>query len=49
VNAVHAEPGQASETGRAVSTALEDLGTFLGARSIDVAGPVPRVWRKALA
>jgi uncharacterized protein len=49
VNAVHAEPGQGPVTGRAVSTALEELGTFLGARSIDVAGPVPRVWRKALA
>ena len=49
VNAVHAEPGQGPETGRAVSTALEELGTFLGARSIDVAGPVPREWRKALA
>jgi uncharacterized protein YcaQ len=49
VNAVHAELGQASETGRAVLTALEELGTFLGARSIDVVGPVPRVWRKALA
>lgn len=49
VNAVHAEPGQGTETGPAVSTALEELGTFLGARSIDLAGPVPRVWRKSLA
>jgi len=48
VNAVYAEPGQGPETGPAVSTALEELGTFLGARSIDLAGPVPRVWRKAL-
>jgi uncharacterized protein len=49
VNAVHAEPGQGAETGPAVATALEKLGTFLGAQSVDVAGPVPRVWRKALA
>ena len=49
VNAVHAEPGQGPETGPAVSNALEELGSFLGARSIDLAGPVPSVWRKALA
>jgi uncharacterized protein len=49
VNAVHAEPGQGPETGPAVSNALEELGRFLGARSIELAGPVPSVWRKALA
>ena len=49
VNAVHAEPGQGPETGPAASNALEELGTFLGARSIDLAGPVPSVWRNALA
>ncbi|MGI8606726.1 MAG: winged helix-turn-helix domain-containing protein [Gaiellaceae bacterium] len=48
VNAVHAEPGQGPARGAAVSTALEELATFLGARSIDLSGPVPRVWRKAL-
>ena len=48
VNAVHAEPGQGPETGPAVSTALEELGAFLGARSIDFASPVPPVWRKSL-
>ena len=49
VKAVHAEPGQGPETGPTVSNALEELGSFLGARSIDLAGPVPSVWRKALA
>ena len=49
LNAVHAEPGQGPETGPAVANALEELGDFLGARSIDLAGPVPSVWRKALA
>jgi uncharacterized protein len=49
VNAVHAEPGQGAETGPAVATALEELGTFLGAQSVDFAGPVPRAWRQALA
>ena len=49
VNAVHAEPGQGPETGPAVLKALEELGTFLGAQSIDLAGPVPSGWRKALA
>jgi uncharacterized protein len=49
VHAVHAEPGQGPETGPAVSAALEELGTFVGAQTIDLAGPVPGVWRKALA
>jgi len=48
VNAIHAEPGQGPETGPAVSAALEELGTFLGARLINLAGPVPPMWRKAL-
>jgi uncharacterized protein YcaQ len=48
VNAVHAEPGQGPQAGPAVATALEELAAFLGARSIDLGGTVPRVWRQAL-
>ena len=48
VNAVHAENGQGPETGPAVSNALEELAGFVDARSIDIDGPIPHVWRKSL-
>lgn len=50
VNAVHAEPGVplTARSGRAVAGALEELASFLGARAIQVDGPLPAEWRGAL-
>ncbi len=50
VNAVHAEPGVplTLRAGRTVAAALEDLASFLEAREIQFAGPVPAEWRRAL-
>jgi uncharacterized protein YcaQ len=46
IHALHVEPGVPTDgaTARAVSAALEDLATFLGATSIDSARGVPRGW-----
>jgi uncharacterized protein YcaQ len=51
VKSIHAEPGapEGSRIGRAVGGALRDLAVFLGASGIDVTGPAPEPWRRALA
>ncbi|MGN6674904.1 MAG: DNA glycosylase AlkZ-like family protein, partial [Thermomicrobiales bacterium] len=50
INAVHAESGAPADrtTARAIARAITDLATFLGARDIAYAGPVPAAWRTAL-
>lgn len=51
VNAVHSEDGvrPAREDGPAVAGAVEDLARWAGASTIELAGSVPTVWRRALA
>ncbi len=46
INALHAEPDAPRDdvTARAIGTALEELATFLGARDIAYAGPMPTGW-----
>jgi uncharacterized protein YcaQ len=50
IHAVYAEPDapQSAETGQAVAAAVEELATFLGARTIIYSDRVPDGWRKAL-
>jgi uncharacterized protein YcaQ len=50
VNAVYAEPGAPlnGETGKAVAGAIEELATFLGAKTIGYGENVPKGWKKAL-
>ena len=51
LNAVHGEDGSggSAEAGEAVGRAVNDLATSLGASTIELAGPVPSGWRRALA
>ncbi|MCB9135939.1 MAG: YcaQ family DNA glycosylase [Anaerolineales bacterium] len=50
LNAIHAEPGvDVNEvTGRAVASAVQELGDFLGAQAIYLNGHTPEGWRKEL-
>jgi len=47
INAVYAEPG-APKSAQAVATAIEDLGTFLGAKEIAYSKNVPEQWKRNL-
>ncbi len=51
VNAVHVEPtiSLTSETGRAVARAIEELATFLGAKTIQYGEQVPVAWKHLLS
>ena len=51
INAVHVEPTSSltSEIGHAVSTAIEELATFLGATTIQYSQQVPEVWKHFLS
>jgi uncharacterized protein YcaQ len=50
VNSVHAEPDAPKDraTARTVAGAIQDLGTFLGAREIEYGPAAPDAWRSAL-
>ena len=50
VRAMHAEGDIPSgkNVDRAVTGAVQDLATFLGADEVEVAGPAPEGWRRAL-
>jgi uncharacterized protein len=51
VHAVHGEQDvpTTAEAGRSVARALEELATFVGARSIEYPREVPRGWKRALS
>ncbi|UCE44042.1 MAG: YcaQ family DNA glycosylase [Candidatus Bathyarchaeota archaeon] len=50
INAVYAEPNapKSKETARAVANAVEDLGTFLGAKEIFYGQRLPAAWKSEL-
>jgi len=50
LNAVHGEGGaeRSRETGERVGRAVRDLAGSLGAEALEIAGPVPPAWRRAL-
>jgi uncharacterized protein YcaQ len=50
INAVYVEPDapKSKETGRAVASAIEELGTFLGAKKIIYSQRVPAYWKNLL-
>lgn len=47
INALHLEPNTPRDktTGQAISAAITELGSFLGAQKIEVIAPLPRGWR----
>jgi uncharacterized protein len=51
VHAIHAEPDApiTAEAGRGIGQALEDLATFVGARTVEHPREVPKVWRHTLS
>lgn len=51
LNAVHAEDGTrpVRELGSVVAGAIDDLAAWTGATGIELVGPVPSAWRRALA
>jgi uncharacterized protein YcaQ len=50
VNAVHPEDGSkpVRELGPVVAGAVEDLAAWAGATRIDLEGPAPPAWRRAI-
>jgi uncharacterized protein YcaQ len=50
LNAVHAEDGvrPARDLGPVVAEAVHELATWAGASRVELAGPVPAAWRRAI-
>lgn len=48
INAVYAEPNAPANAARTLANAIEELGTFLGAKDIAYTRRVPTAWKRAL-
>ena len=50
IKGMHAEPGApaSARTARVLARSVEDLARFLGATAVELTGPAPERWRRAL-